>query len=274
MSIKNILVALAPRPDRDLGIDFAISMASALKAHIAARIYALEPEVPVGVFGGLPADLLQTHRARLKKDAEAAGKRFDQAAAKGKVEHSRTVELTTLSAAAADFARVARTHDLSVLTQPSEGIDHMGDVFIEAALFHSGRPIILVPKKGRTDFSLDRILISWDGGVNAARALAASMPLLALAKKIEVLSVGESSKTRDTLGERLAQNLERHGFDAEFKRREGDNVPRAILKEAEAWSASMLVMGAYGHSRLREFVFGGVTHFMTAQAPLPVLMMH
>lgn len=274
MSIKNILVGLPPRPETDSGIEFAISMASALKAHVAARIYALEPEVPVGAFGGLPSDLLQTYRASLKQDAEAAGKRFDQVAAKSKVEHSHSIEITTLSGATSDFARLARAYDVSVLTQSDEGIHHVGDVFLEAALFHSGRPVVLVPKKGRADFSLDRVLISWDGGVNAARAVAASMPLLALAKKIEVLSVGERSKARDTLGDRLAHNLERHGLDAEFKRGDGDDVAKVILKEAEAWSASMLVMGAYGHSRLREFVFGGVTHFMMTNATLPVMMVH
>lgn len=274
MSIKNILLSVAPRPEEDPGINFAISMASALKANVDARIYALEPEVPVGAFGGLPAELLQSYRASLKQEAEAAAKRFEEAAGRAKVPHSRAIEMTTLSEATSDFARVGRTYDVSVLTQSDGGIYHVGDLFIEAALFHSGRPVVLAPKKGRTDFSLERVLIAWDGGVNAARAVAASLPLLALAKKIEVLSIGENSKIRDTLGERLTNNLERQGLDAEFKRRDGDDPPRVILKEAEAWSASMLVMGAYGHSRLREFVFGGVTHFMMEQATLPVLMAH
>jgi nucleotide-binding universal stress UspA family protein len=100
------------------------------------------------------------------------------------------------------------------------------------------------------------------------------MPLLAHAKKIQVLAVGERSKPGDALGEHLADNLGRYELDVEFSRRDGDDTARVILREAQTWSASMLVMGAYGHSRLRQFVFGGVTNFMMASATLPVLMMH
>ncbi len=274
MPIKNILVALAPRPDGDPGRDFAISMAKALKAHVSARLYALEPEIAVGAFGGLPADLLQTYRANTKKEVEAAAKRFDEAAAKAKVQATRHVATVTLAAASSLFGRVARTYDVSVLAQSDDGIYHMGDVFIEAALFHSGRPTIIVPRKGRSSFSPDRVLIAWDGGLHSARAVAASMPILALAKKIEVLTIGENSKDPETHAADLVRHLERHGFDVQHKRRNGDDVPKVILKEAEKSSASLLVMGAYGHSRLREFVFGGVTRFMLANATVPVLMMH
>jgi nucleotide-binding universal stress UspA family protein len=273
MSIKNILVGLAPRNEGDPGGNFAISMARALKAQVAGRIYALEPELGVGAFGGLPADLLKNYRATLKKEAQAAAKRFEEAAAKAKVQHSHSVELATLSAATADFTQVARTYDVTVLRQTEGGIDHVGDVFIENALFYSGRPVILVPKKGRSEFSLERVLIAWDGGANAARAVAASLPLLGLAKKVQVLTVGEKSKSQDTHADQLVQNLEKHGLDVELRRRSGDDIAKTILKEAQTRSASLMVMGAYGHSRLREFVFGGVTRFMTANTTLPVMMM-
>ncbi|MEX1084129.1 MAG: universal stress protein [Xanthobacteraceae bacterium] len=249
-------------------------MAKSLKAHVSGRLYALEPEISVGVFGGLPADLLQTYRANVKKDAEAAGKRFDEAAAKAKVQATRHLTMVPLAAASTIFARVARTYDVSVLAQSSDGIYHMGDVFIEAALFHSGRPVIIAPLKGHSQFAADRVTIAWDGSLHAARAVGASMPILALAKKIDILTMGEDSKEPEVHAADLVRHLERHGFDVSHKRRNGDDIPKTILKETEKTSASLLVMGAYGHSRLREFVFGGVTRFMLANATVPVLMMH
>jgi len=274
MSIKNILVGLAPRGSDDPGRDFAISMGKAFKAHVAGRIYAVEPEIGVGAFGGLPAELLQTYRANLTKEAEAAAQRFDQAAAQAKIQSGRFVQTATLAAATTAFARLARTYDVCVLTQSHDGIYHVGDVFIEAALFHSGRPVLVVPKKGRAKFLADRVLIAWDGSLHAARAVGASMPILALAKKIDILTIGENSKDPETHAPDLARHLQRHGFDVAHKRRNADDVAKAILKEAEKTSASLLIMGAYEHSRLREFVFGGATRFMLAHATLPAVMMH
>ncbi len=274
MSIKNILVGLAPRTGADPGEAFAISMAKALKADVTGRLYTLEPDMSVDLFDGLPVELLQTYRASLKKDAEAAAKRFEVAAAKAKVHATRRIDRATLAMASTTFAHVARTYDVSVLTQSDPSFFHVGDVFIEAALFHSGRPAIIVPRKTRSNFSLDRVLIAWDGSLHSARAVAASMPILALAKKIEVLTVGEKSKGPETHVADLVQHLKRHGFDVKHKHRNGNDVPKTILKEARAASASLLVMGAYGHTRLREFVFGGVTRVMLTQATLPVMMTH
>jgi nucleotide-binding universal stress UspA family protein len=274
MSIKNILLALAPRPNGDPGRDFAIAMAKALKAHVSARVYGLEPNIGVDTFGGVPSELLQAYRADVRKDAQQAIARFEQAAAKAKVEATDQMITAPLAAASSIFARLGRTFDISVLTQSEEGISHMGDIFTEAALFHSGRPVIIVPKKSRAHFATQHVLIAWDGGVNAARAVAAAMPLLARAKKIEILTIGEASKDPEAHVGDLQRNLERHGLHVTRKRRRSDDAAKTILKEAEKTSASLVVMGAYGHSRLLEFVFGGATRFMLAHATMPVLMMH
>lgn len=274
MPIKNILVALSPRPDTDRGRDFAISMAKALKAHICGRIYGLEPDVAVDAFGGLPADLLQAYRGTLRKEAQAAIIRFETAAAKAKLDATAHLAMAPLATASSSFAQLGRTYDVSVLTQSAEGISHMGDVFAEAALFQSGRPVIVVPREEPAKFATDVVVIAWDGGLHAARAVGASMPILERAKKIEILTVGEKAKDPETYVANLVENLQRHGMDAVHKRRGGDDVAKTILKEATKASASMLIMGAYGHSRLREFVFGGATRYMLQKATLPVLMMH
>lgn len=274
MSIKNILVGLAPRGDSDPAGNFAISMAAAFKAHVAGRVYVLDPEVPVGAFDGLPADVLQSYRAGAAKEAEAAAKKFEEAARRAKVQVTHTVARATPGSAAAAFGRQARIYDLSILAQSAKGLEHVGDLFAEAALFHSGRPVIVVPKRKQADFSCDRVLIAWDGGPHATRAVAAAMPVLALAKKLEVLVIGNKALVQESQARDLVRNLERHGFDAELICRDGDDIPQAIATEAKTWSASLLVMGGYGRSRLTEWIFGGVTRYMLSNPPLPVLMAH
>ncbi len=272
MSIKNILLALSPNPAADPGRDFALAMAKTLKAHVCGRIYGLEPDIGVTPFDGFSGELLQNFRASLRKEAQKATARFDAAAGKAKISSTTHFTAAPLAAAAHSFALIGRTYDVSVLTQSAEGLAHMGDVFAEAALFHSGRPVIIVPRKGSSQFITEKVTIAWDGGLHAARAVGASMPILKRAKKIEILTVGERSKEPETHVTMLVENLRRHGLDAAHKRRSGDDVGKAIVKEAA--KSSMLIMGAYGHTRLREFVFGGSTRYVMRHAGLPVLMMH
>jgi nucleotide-binding universal stress UspA family protein len=147
-------------------------------------------------------------------------------------------------------------------------------MFTEAALFYSGRPIILVPRNYTGEFSTNRVLIAWDGSQHAASAVAHAMPLLLLANKVEILVVGDTDKAERTRVTRLITNLQRHGIDVDLIRRDDDDDANAIAQEATAWNASLLVMGGYGHSKAREMFFGGVTRFMMQKAPIPVLMAH
>ena len=241
---------------------------------MTGQAYALEPEMSAAPFDGMASSLLQEHRAAAVKKAEAAVETFDKAASHANVQSTHKMAHATPRAAAAEFARQARVCDFSVVTTSAEGIDHVGDLFVEAALFYSGRPIVIVPKKKDVRFSTDRVLIAWDGGVHAARAVALSMPILAIAKKIEILVVGDQEKLRQSAAYDLCENLGNHDLQAEVVLRDGRDTSDAIALEAEMWSASLLVMGGYGHSRLQEWVFGGVTRHMLTRSPLPVFMAH
>lgn len=274
MSFKSILVALAPGGKNDSARDFAISMGAALNASVKGCCYALEPQFGREGWMDLPAELVETHRVELTKEAESSAKKFQEAAKRAKVQASHEIYRATLPAAKEAFGQLASVHDVTVLAQSGKGIEHVGDVLTESALFSSGRPLIVVPKTGAGDFSSDRVSIAWDGSVHAARAVALAMPILALAKKIEVLVVGDKSKVKSSRARDIVTNLERHGFDVELSCRSGDDDAGIIAREAKVASASLLVMGGYGHSRLREFVFGGVTRHMLSNARLPVLLAH
>jgi nucleotide-binding universal stress UspA family protein len=100
------------------------------------------------------------------------------------------------------------------------------------------------------------------------------MPILYLAKKVEVLVVGSKEKVERTHAAKIVKNLERHDLDVELICRDEPDEVDTIVREAEVGQASMLVMGGYGHSRAREIFFGGVTRYMMSETQLPVLMAH
>jgi nucleotide-binding universal stress UspA family protein len=151
------------------------------------------------------------------------------------------------------------------------------DLFIESALFGSGRPVVVVPYIQEQGLKLGRVLACWDGSHHAARAIADAMPLLRRGKTIEIVIVANARAPADEVpGTDIAAHLARHGLAVEVKRlvAEDTDVANAILSHAADSGADFIVMGGYGHSRLREFVLGGVTRAMLAQMTVPVLMAH
>jgi nucleotide-binding universal stress UspA family protein len=122
--------------------------------------------------------------------------------------------------------------------------------------------------------ALGRIAIAWKPEAPASRAVALAMPLLVRASEVIVATVEESVDQRDEI-DRLARYLGRHGLNATIARmRPGPDGPAATLLAAMTGKADLLVMGGYGHSRMREWVFGGFTTHVLAGAPLPVLLAH
>jgi nucleotide-binding universal stress UspA family protein len=119
--------------------------------------------------------------------------------------------------------------------------------------------------------------VCWDGSRPAARAIADSLPFLARAKSVEIVVVtGERDKSGEITGANMSRHLARHGVTVEIKRLASDHidVQAAILAHAADSSADFMVLGGFGHSRLREFILGGVTRSILAAMPVPVLMSH
>jgi nucleotide-binding universal stress UspA family protein len=274
MPFKDILVAVPSGSETHAGGDYAISMGRALEAHVTAVTFALEPSIPYSPFGGIPATLLRQHREGTLKEAKAAATRFDEAAQRAGVTTVHAIKHATVNQATSALGELARTFDLTILGQTQPGIDHFGDLFVEAALFHSGRPIVIVPMRHQFEFSVDRVLIAWDGSLHAARAVASAMPLIRLAGEVGVVIVREEKKSSRLEASELLRHLQRHGLIANLSTRDEDDIPTAIAAEAEAWRASVLIMGAYGHSRIREIVFGGVTRFMLTATRIPTVLVH
>jgi nucleotide-binding universal stress UspA family protein len=274
--IKDIVVALSMAGTRDFAADYALSVAGAFNAHVTGIAFAYEPVIPGNVMGGVPASLIESSRAESRGAAKAAAERFEKAQIAGVSLETRIVD-ATLMAAADLFGRIARRFDVSVVPQAEPGRSGGQDLIIEAALFQSGRPVIVVPYIHRGAFSVDRVLVGWDGSRTAARAIGDAMPLLARAKAVEIVIVAtDRAKSDEITGAAIARHLARHGLAVDVKRivASDTDVTNTILSHAADSSTDFIVMGGYGHSRLREWVLGGATRGILQSMTVPVLMSH
>jgi nucleotide-binding universal stress UspA family protein len=277
--LKDIILHLPTRSDDAGVIRYAVSVASAFDAHLAAVAFALDPFVPptMGFADTVPAGWIEDQRAEAQAAAQAAIARFEEAARRQAISAQSRVLDASLAGAGEVFGQVARRFDLSIVRQPEPGKTVLEDLIVEAALFDSGRPVLVVPYVQKAAVKLDHVTICWDGSRSAARAVGDAMPILPRAKAVEVVIVLEDGGTSDEIpGADIAEHLARHDIKVEVKRliAEDGDVTDAILSHAADAAADLLVMGGYGHSRLREFILGGVTRGILGSMTVPALMSH
>ncbi|MCF8478400.1 MAG: universal stress protein [Pseudolabrys sp.] len=278
--IKDIIVNLGLNTAsgaHDPAADFAISVASTFEAHVLGLAFAYEPIIPGAVMGGIPPEFIESQRAESDKKANAAVARFEAAAKSAGVSTETRTLNASVSGASDLLGRLSRRFDLVVVGQPDRENSTPDEVLDEAALFESGRPVIFVPFIQKAGLKLDRVMVCWDGSRAATRAIADSLPLLKKANQVEIVMVAKKSAKDDEIaGVDLGQHLARHGLKVDVKRITSPDIDVAstILSHAADSSADMIVMGGYGHSRLREFVLGGVTKSILETMTVPVLMSH
>jgi nucleotide-binding universal stress UspA family protein len=272
---KDIVVNLMVAGSRDAAASYAISIAQTFDAHLAGVAFAYEPVLPAIVGGGIPESVIEEQREENDKAAKAAVAQFEVAAKN--IKHESRVVPASLAGAADTFGEIARVFDLSIVGQSER--DRVGpeELIVEGALFGSGRPVMVVPAEYNGGMRLERVLVCWNGGRNAARASGNAIPFLRRANAVEVVTVGtELAAAAVTSAGDLCRHLERHGINAAVKRIEPGSlkVSAAILDYAAKSGAGMLVMGGYGHSRLREFILGGTTRGVLKAMTVPTLMSH
>ncbi len=274
--IKDIVVNLGLGTHDPAG-DYAISVAEAFDAHVLGIAVSYEPVIPGTVMGGIPPEIIESQRSESNKKASSAVSHFEQVVKRtGVAGETRTIS-ASISGAADQIGRMGRRFDLVIVGQPERQKSLPDEVVDEGVLFESGRPVIFVPYIQKGGMKLDRIMVCWDGSRAAARAVADAMPFLKKAKQVEVVIVADKAGKKDEVpGADLGQHLARHGLKVEVKRITSPDidVPSTILSYAADSSADMIVMGGYGHSRLREFVLGGATRGLLEAMTVPVLMSH
>jgi nucleotide-binding universal stress UspA family protein len=274
--IKDLVVNLSV-DDRDVAGPFALSVAEAFGAHIAGVAFSYDPIIPPTVMGGIPAAYIDQQRADNDKAANDVLARFDEAARRAGVSFESRAIGASVAGAAERFGAIARRFDLSVAGQAEPGKIAPEELIIEGALFSSGRPIVVVPYIHKDALELERVMVCWDASPSAARAIADAMPLLKRAKSIDVVIVAsERVKSDEIPGADIAQHLARHDLKVDVKRivSTDTDVANTILSHAADTSADLIVMGGYGHSRLREFVLGGATRGILSSMTVPTLLSH
>jgi nucleotide-binding universal stress UspA family protein len=274
--LKDIVVNLSGRADQDFAADYATSIAATFGAHVAGIAFLYEPVIPDGTLGGIPVDLIELQREENSKAAKVAVDRFEAATKMAGVSAETRVLDATLGGAAALFGQIARRFDVAVVAQAQREHGAAEQLMIEGALFESGRPVVVVPYIQKQALTLDRVLACWDGGRMSARAIADAMPFLERAKAVDIVIVAEERKNDEVTGANMTEHLARHGVAANVKRiARGDlAIADVILDYAADSGADFMVMGGYGHSRLREFILGGVTRGILGSMTVPVLLSH
>lgn len=275
MQFKDLVVHLSPCPGAQVahGGQYAIGLARAHDARVTALVYEISPRLRAtpGATDPAPAAM-----AALQREVEQTAAAFAARAAAAAVACETVAERSYAYGIGEVFADYGRVRDLAVLgTAGPLSLEQR--FLVEAALFHSGRPLILVPEHAGA-FAQERVVVAWDATPAAVHALAGAMPILQAAREVTLLSVPDDKEIRPgESGSEMCRHLARHGVNATFEKvaRSGRPVAAVLLESARARSADLLVMGAYAHSTLRGLVFGSATRGIVETAlPLPVLLAH
>jgi nucleotide-binding universal stress UspA family protein len=216
---------------------------------------------------------IEVHRAQLERIEADYRAQFEDVVRR----HGIRSEWRSLPYLSSEVGVHAYYADLVVVARPeSEGQTASPPGLAESLVMSSGRPIIVFPPGGKVS-QVRRVLVAWNATRESIRAVADAMPLLAKAEAVEVL-VADHQRRPEGHGQEpgadIARHLARHGAHVEVRRlsSEGKDVGALLLSQAATFRADLLVMGAYGHSQVREWVFGGVTRTVLYEAGLPVLM--
>ncbi len=274
---KNILTGAGPHQERpSKALSYALGFGEVFGAHVDILIEAIELDLVLADYAAPVPAFVGSLNDELRQRAEAAAGLARQAAQLTAITCDVSIAQDSLDAVTETLRRAAKLHDITVLDHP--GIDNPAmRGMIEACLFGSGHPVLVVPGAWEQAFSADRICVAWDGSAAAARALADAMPFIERAGSVELICVGEPDELLEKIpGAEVAPHIERHGVRVTVTDLPGKsgNAGAIFSEHAAMGRADLLVMGAYAHSRFRESVLGGATRSLLEQARLPVLVSH
>jgi nucleotide-binding universal stress UspA family protein len=280
MSYRDLLVHVDVGKGSEARTDAAVALAKAWGAHLTGLGLVAEPYLPPMLGVNLPADVLREQLETAKETARQALERAAEAARRQGVELETRIEVGAIDRLPQLLARQARHADLTVVGQPDpdeEGVD--ASMLVEAAFLDTGRPALVVPYIGARAMPPKRVMVCWDGGREATRAVHDALPLLTAADSVSIVVVdpaGLGGRIGQQPGADLARHLARHGVRVQARAVDsgGLAVGDVVLSEAADESADLVVMGGFGHSRLRELVLGGVTRHLLEHMTLPALLAH
>jgi nucleotide-binding universal stress UspA family protein len=274
--IKDVMVHLDGTAADEVRLAAGNDIADVFHSHIVGLFLNVLPVliVPEDGIGSMQS-------AELLNQARTAGDKVEEKLSQRLTRLQKPVELRRfdiLNDTAGDVAaREARTADAFVALRPN-GASRGAEELVEGVLFGSGRHVWLLPTRKSAKAAFDRILVAWNGSRESARALAEALPYLHKAKEAVVVVIDETSATEGQaiVGKDAINHLRHHGITAVLHRaivRDND-IPATLIAEARRLKSDLIVMGGYGHSRLREWLLGGATYKLLHKSPVPLLIAH
>ena len=275
MPIKDILVHLDNRTHCEVWLETAVNLAVAHHAHLIG-LYAHAPlEIPTFISPEMGVDFSQDRAVMIHEAQESVKALFHERVSDAGIKDS---EWRVCHGDIIDgLQRKGRVCDMVVVGQLNRAAGDSTAVGVpDRVILSLGRPVLVVPHAGHYPTVGTRIMIAWDGGRQAARAVNDALPFLATAKTVNIMIVNPRLKENagPTDGEELRLHLERHGIKATVSTdvASGISIGDTLLSRAADKSIDLMVMGAYGHARWHELVLGGVTRHMLGHMTMPVLM--
>jgi nucleotide-binding universal stress UspA family protein len=277
--LKTLLVHIPSERLMRPVIESAVSLAMTYGAHLKAISIGYEMAnvgVALGGAGAGVAAIFEVERERAEARANAALAVFETEARSAGITYGLEPLINTPFEAANTIGASARLHDLSIVLQPERDRDTFDNVVPLEIMIHSGRPVLFIPHIHRGGFDTKHVGIAWDGSRLAARAVHDAAPFLARAPSITIISVNEAQAPACASAADLATYLAQHSQAAKIERVNADraDIHAIILSIAADLGIDLVVMGAYGHSRLQERILGGVTRGILQSMTVPTLMSH
>jgi nucleotide-binding universal stress UspA family protein len=276
MTPKSILVLVDGGPQSDATLETGLAVGTMFGAqvqalHVQADPATLVPIVGEGMSGAMVEQVMDAMAKAVEQRAQKARAAYDKVAARAGAGISWRQEMGPEPVVLAAAGRMA---DLTVMGRPDKTMDGQTAASLDAALFDTGRPVLVAAPTLPASFA-KRVALAWNGSAESSRVVAAALPYLGKAESVTVLTAPGTDKRASA--EALVAYLALHGVKAtvqSFELHHHQSIGHGLLEQAQKMNADLLAMGAYGHSRLREMILGGATRDVLAQATIPVLMAH
>ncbi len=273
MAIKTVLLGLLAEDvsPPDAVAQYALALCDSQHAHLSCKVIAPMLDLPAGRLVPLAQAVVDELNDERRKRAEDSNARLLAAAlVSGVTADARTIQ-APYAVARAELITTSRTADLIVLPQ-SKGVLSFEAGLVEGVLFGAGRPVLVVPAEWENECQFKRIVVAWDGGARAARAVGDALALIEMADEVEVVCVADRDE-RSVAGADLTENLARHCPHVRLTELpiQHDDAGWTLRDHVDYVKPDLLVMGAYAHARVIQFVIGGVTSQMLQYATTPVL---
>lgn len=275
MAIKTILVHLADDEEHLKRLEVAVMLAQERKAHVTALFITTPIGMPAQITGrGASAVYLAEATAQAKAKAEALEQEFDERCERSNIEYSW---ITTEGDHLDLLAKHAHAADLVIASQPTyESLeDRLRTRLPEELALHSGLPVLILPRDSEIETIGKRVMIAWKDTRETVRAIRDNISILVDAEKVFVLTVAPDTGDALSMHE-VAQYIQRHGVNVETQHIANyeHSVGETILDAADSCEVDLIVLGAHGHSRLRELIMGSVTDHVLKNTELPVIISH